>query len=301
MSKPGLPSFDESVYARAVNGALEKMKDQSVDLSVAFLEREQTTRLFTDSMKRISHVVKDFRKTRPRDFFRARTARSVREIPSAWLELQYGVSPLLNDVFGSVEALNKDFDTKPNSYRVAFKKGVVETTQTRRTDLFYPFGWSLPVFVDELVEQACFASFTYALRNPILASLSSLGVTNPVSAGYEALPFSFVLDWALPVGNYLNLLDADYGWDYHGGTTSRRIKVRGRGSHYDFSACPPTEYWWIDGDVRGIQYRGFHLNRYVHSAAPWPVYPSFRNPFSSKTRVANSLSLLHEAFNGKVR
>lgn len=44
-----------------------------------------------------------------------------------------------------------------------------------------------------------------------LKSSAALGITNPLATAWELIPYSFVLDWVIGVGEYLNNLDALVG------------------------------------------------------------------------------------------
>jgi hypothetical protein len=47
---------------------------------------------------------------------------------------------------------------------------------------------------------------TLLLTNPNLGLASRMGLVNPLSIAWEVVPFSFVVDWFLPVGNFLENL-----------------------------------------------------------------------------------------------
>jgi hypothetical protein len=120
-----------------------------------------------------------------------------------------------------------------------------------------------------------------------------LGITNPLSTAYELTTFSFVLDWALPVGDYLNLLDADYGWEFLTGSSMLSQSVTGSGLH--FQVDDGTIYT-VNGDVGDIRFNNYAMFREVHYTSPWPVYPTLKNPLSSVTRTSSALALLASVF-----
>lgn len=53
----------------------------------------------------------------------------------------------------------------------------------------------------------------YKVRSDGLKRASALGFTNPASVLWETVPLSFVIDWAIPVGNWLSSMDALTGVD----------------------------------------------------------------------------------------
>jgi hypothetical protein len=58
-----------------------------------------------------------------------------------------------------------------------------------------------------------------------LNSWGSFGLLNPAAVAWELLPFSFVVDWFLPVGRYLEGLDVPMRFDHLGGTIGYRRQV----------------------------------------------------------------------------
>jgi hypothetical protein len=49
------------------------------------------------------------------------------------------------------------------------------------------------------------------IRDASLKQLSQLGITNPALLVWELIPYSFVIDWLIPVGDFLSSLDALVG------------------------------------------------------------------------------------------
>lgn len=59
----------------------------------------------------------------------------------------------------------------------------------------------------------CRMGMDCVVRNPNLHLASQLGLTNPASVAYELVPYSFVLDWVLPLGPFLSSLTDFSGLD----------------------------------------------------------------------------------------
>lgn len=49
--------------------------------------------------------------------------------------------------------------------------------------------------------------------NPNLALLERLGLVNPAAIAWDAVPYSFVINWVLPVGGFLKSLSDMVGWE----------------------------------------------------------------------------------------
>lgn len=112
------------------------------------------------------------------------------DIGNIWLELHFGWEPLVKDIYASVEILDLPFFNK----KARSKSPWVETKYN--LDVYGRDN----VVVRTQVRQGC----TVELANPNLYSSNALGLTNPASVIWDAIPFSFVFDWFNTLGTYLN-------------------------------------------------------------------------------------------------
>ena len=290
LSGSSLPAFPSYLEGRAVSRALLKLKHQQVNLAVAFAERRQTIDMFKKHAKTIASQVRKYKGRSPKDWGKV-VLGNVRDTPNSWLELQYGWKPLISDVAGACKVLS-NLQTGSNPYlaRVKGQSGA-ETTLTWRktsnTSTFFGFD------VTDTWKHACKVSLYYKLRNPTLAAFSSLGLTNPFELAWEKMKYSFVIDWFLPVGNWLSTLDADFGWDFHSGTLTKFIRG-GSISAWHRTGLPAG---YADATYSGPAYKadGFSMTRSVYASAPWGGIPRFKNPLSG-LHVANATALLVQAF-----
>jgi hypothetical protein len=283
----------------AVNKALLALKNETVNLATNFAERRQLDDLVVDTVKRVANTVSSFRKTRPKDWAKV-VGRSVGQalrggkdtIPQAWLETQYAWNPLLQDVKSAQDHLAKrEGDNK--SYTASVHASAKDTQSFVYRKQFsgsregYCVGYVVPVTQSDQV----YVRLDYFMENPLLSSLKQLGLTNPAELVWEELPYSFVIDWFLPVGNYLSAFDADLGWSFRGGSISYSSKAKG------FAATPTSE----DPGVSFLAYEPFSwvnnlFNRAVYGESPGPQFPPLKNPLKSTLHVSEALSLLVQVF-----
>lgn len=287
---------------RTINGALANLKDQKIDLSVAFGERKETARYFSTNIDRVTDLYRDLKRRKRgvwdymKNFRVDRNSSRLDQIPKAWLETQYAVKPLVQDAFGAIDKLNK-LERSPNAYFFVTKKSAEENWSGDRDDLGFCYAGGAadaPLVVNYREVDRAHTSLVYRLRNPLTRELANLGITNPLSTAYELMTFSFVLDWAVPVGDYLNLLDADFGWDFLTGSTMLSQRSNGSGRFFKRGSSLVVEPY--SGPVEQIRFDNFAMFREVHHTSPWPVYPTIRNPLSNSTRVSSALALLKEVF-----
>lgn len=98
-------------------------------------------------------------------------------VSSFWLETAFGWTPLLQSIYDSMEVLGKDYRT---------------SRRARASDSHN--GLRVGIAAEFITSDA--------------NRFSSLGITNPAEILWDTVPFSFVLDWFLPIGDSIRFLGA---------------------------------------------------------------------------------------------
>lgn len=290
-------SLDGVTKERLKNVALIKarikMKSSDINLGVAFAERNATARLLGDTAKRIASAFSKLKKGQVRsamnDLGLAHGARQPRgsNVPNKWLELQYGWKPLLSDVYGACSALSR---APRSDWRVTARAQVNEDRANVTTEK----GVDNARFAGVCEARAtvgAFARIDAIPQNDLTMSLASLGITNPLLIGWELVPFSFVVDWAFPVGQWLDSIDAllGYGPAYSSVTSFYDAHWRERGIPYTETDGDSWKNNW-EGSQRVVE-----VDRTASQGVPLPTLPSFKDP-RSLGHMANGLALLAGAF-----
>lgn len=302
----GIPMCPAGVIQKAEIQALQALKAQRVNFGNALGERAQTAQLVGDTLHRLAGVVNAVRRMDPElalkrldnpryyRYLRNKIRNNVKTPFQLWLELQYGWKPFLSDADQTFKSLISAEDAARRvTASVRGKSFWVEESTTALSD-----GWG-PHYVDyeryTKTKHKVFVRLDYEKNeNPLLASASQLGLTNPLSIAWELTPWSFVADWFLPIGNYLDVLDADFGWTFKGGsrsvkstmtTTPRNATVR--------SSYPPWPvYGYATASGAGRQMR---FDRTVYNSSPVVGYPQDMTAFKTKSsglHVMNGIALL---------
>lgn len=187
--------------------ALNKIKNSHVDLGVAFAEANQTLRSLGMAIASLYTLYRDARKGR---WDRLAKRFSPRGAANSWLSYQYGWLPLMNDIYGLQQQLKEPFrkegflikaqhtSTQEWSPNDALSPGVSGTTYKRSGTGFYK---SRTVYYAKIADSELYA-------------LSQLGLVNPLLVAWELVPLSFVVDWILPIGNFLENLTAAVGTSF---------------------------------------------------------------------------------------
>ncbi len=136
-----------------------------------------------------------------------------------WLQMQYGWKPLLNDVKNAAEQLAEINEDR--------KVGRVTSRSTLTTRNIGSYGTEVSPVGTAHRHQVQHESIRYVWRfSPTeLNTLGSLGLLNPLSVAWELVPLSFVVDWMLPIGRYLEHLDVPLRFNHVGGTRGYRRSV----------------------------------------------------------------------------
>jgi len=146
-----------------------------------------------------------------------------------WLALQYGWKPLLKDIESSLESLGNALIHSALGNQVVHKVTASASVRGSKTVKF-PLAFHPSQIAGSKttsVEIRKKYGLRYVVDNPTLSFLQQTGFTNPINLGWEILPFSFVVDWFLPVGKYLESFTYAQGLSFLDGyvVTLKKTKV----------------------------------------------------------------------------
>lgn len=312
-SFPFLPNVTAQWLAtlrpKATANLLKNLRDSSFNAAQAVAERKQTAGLVSSTATRVAKSLRNLRRgnfskaasdlgiaPRPRAVRRFNSEYIVdqsKAIGNGWLELQYGWKPLLSDVYGSMETLAKANNSgNPNTiFKKATGRASRSEQKTNRIDRLDHSSFNGTY--DTIQTATCRASVrtgvTYSLSSAPLASLASVGISNPALLAWELLPYSFVVDWFLPIGNYLESLDATNGLTFLTGYVT--VFTSYEASTFDtiaYSSKSGTMHYYGYGEGKT---KYVTCTRSTIGAFPSMPFPSFKNPLST-SHVASAMALL---------
>lgn len=303
--------YDSSVEDRTTAKLLDKIKDMKVNVAQAYAERKQTADLLVATATRITRCVTNIKKgnipgaiqalgssptktslarlTRKHSKIRMKGPRNA--VSDAFLELQYGWKPLLQDVYGSAEAIAKANSRPHPVHRVT---AITVNNDNSYKKRFVGLSECIEVHERRFSKSSCHMSVVFEVTNQAAKTMSETGISNPANLAWELLPFSFVADWFIPVGNYLSNFDATAGCSFLSGTKSTAWKFylqsQGSGRQNVGTSGDITYNGFASGEFRqGI------LTRTPMGRFPSNPLPAFKDPFST-THVWNAIALLSSAF-----
>lgn len=272
---------------RAITECLKKLADGKANLAVAVAEARRTANMLAGSA--IS-LLTALRATRRGDIRGAANALGVgnsrtygRHFSSNHLAIKYGWSPLMMDIYGSYELLRQQvaagmFMTKTRTIRDS--QAISAGTYTNYTSNQMREWGGINGGV--LREHKC--SITARLKDGLVRTMQQGGLTNPLLLGWEVVPFSFVVDWFLPVGNVLEAATATQGLEFVGGYTSVWGEQDVRAEKI------PLDGW--TGQPRTVHMGGMNVVRKALDSFPFPR-PYVKSPFSTGN-VITALALWNQ-------
>jgi hypothetical protein len=289
-------AHDPYVMRKALDAAMDQVKDMKVNFAQFIAEREQVVNMVNDVVKRITTAITSIRR---RDFRSATAALGLSSNPrnlshsvaSNWLAYQYGWKPLLSDVKGFAEHFARNAGGRPQMIRVSVKRSAKSSIWLGSGTNSY--GGPVRLSFGERTTNAR-VGLEFSVTNDLHRQGSELGISDPLLLAWELLPYSFVVDWFLPIGNFLQRLNYDSGLSFVTGYTVLFSTQSGSANNVakDTSNGVTGRIYDGSGD---LSWKHSALNRDVLSSPPRPVLPSFKDPFSP-VHTLNALALMRTAF-----
>lgn len=323
-TNPPAPNYEE-VRSMASWNMYKKLSRQKAQAMVSFLERRKTASMILDRTKSIANlafmlwrgdfpsVIKQLglstRHLKSRDAKQMRryvhkyrrkygiyppdlrglpseprVRQAIGNVSGFYMEIRYGFRPLVGDLDSGMKALA---DIVPPSYFNV--TGGYELTRDESSSL--PYGKetlitassrTLTMKYSVTVKSTCeFANF-----------VTKFGLDDVFSTGYEAIPFSWMLDWVYPVGQYLKNVNAVSGLKIKQSCLTEFTRFH---SMTQFTA--PSEYPYRGSTNVGTT-EGIIMNRSLVNLPPQPL-PTFKLEGLAKPwHIADAIGLLTSAVFG---
>lgn len=317
---PGHTIDKSKVMRRARNSTADKAKQVQLNLALIIAERGQTANLLAETLKSFvvraqairrlnftaaaaitkryaeegrwlypgalvegasrNKQLKSLRRLRRRALYHEkRTTKNLhRDISAAITEVQYGWRPLILDITEAAKMVEGIILDKPP---VETARGVASEIQHSVTTQYTGSGWLTTTRFSTVI---CKSVAKFQIGGPVSSSLAKLGLDDLPSLAWETMPWSFVVDWAYPLGAYLGRISS-----YN--TTAF---VRGYETTYERSEI--TVEWRPDAS-KGYS-GGWSGKRTFTSFSRSPIgsfpevsLPSWKNPVSFE-HLINAIALL---------
>jgi hypothetical protein len=290
----GVPPLNANHQIKLVNKLKEKMSGSDFNASVFLGEGHKTLQMLGDTAKTLARSIRALKKGNlvlaaeslgvVQKSRQRRTGRQVgvNELSSRWLELQYGWMPLVKDAKAAAEQLGHRLNWPlTTTYRTSVKVpgdngGISESNSA----------YAYTITHDAYRRRSLIARVSEPLSVPQL-----LGLQDPELVAWELLPYSFVFDWFVPVGDWLSaraLVSKLHGTFI----TTDKLYAEVRDPVFSRGVTPSSS---------ASYYRRVELSRSISSSlsVPMPVYKGWEKA-ASLLHCLNGLALLGQA-TGRIR
>lgn len=279
LSRDGHSGGDYSDFNRLNRAEVEaknKIGDQRINLSVTAGEGRKAALGIIENGHRVMTAFNAIRKGKfkdVRDALRVSGGRDPvgKDASSQWLEYQYAWTPLLMDVKNGYD----EFRRKALDPNCIFSV-VRNVSETGSINSHTYDGWRILGSCEKKTQ----VKLWFTIDDPYLYRMQQLGLANPASLAWELLPFSFVVDWFLPIGELIESTTATMGTKFHAGYNTQFIE----NDCYAIDV-PGSAVSLQSSTVQHIRTRQY--DRQPYRDFPKPV-PYIKDPFS----LSHGLSFL---------
>lgn len=210
-----------------------------------------------------------------------------------WLAFNFGWAPVVSDIANSALFLSGAMDTRdPPIIMARTRLGDSKKTSSSSAHqyawgsglIFFPYK-EVDVTTDEWK-----ASVYFKIDASFFRGLSQYGIAG-LSTPWAVLPMSFVADWVIPIGDFLEAMDATIGLSYLGGSQTRfrrSERTRTYGTPYGSTGVVVRS-----GTAFAMPTNRFDMVRSVWTSPPVPVPLYVKNPFDV-FKAVTSVALLRQ-------
>jgi hypothetical protein len=281
----GFDSAATKVFNDTLVSLLGDIADVKTNLAVTYAEAAKTSDMILSTAKRFERAYRAFRKGNFKAVARELNLRSG-TVHKTWLEYKYGWTPLLMEVKGSAEFFaQQTLGGRPPRF-VVQKKGKFPKPLGSGNKLTYApayggtgsgsYEWKLQC------DYRCRQKLWCEVVNPHFNRLQQLGLTNPALVAWESVPYSFVFDWFVSVGDWLTGLTA-----LHGVSIRKSFRSNINSFHYEYAQDSTSytvgSYYYFNGS-RQFTVDKRHYARGVLTVDPYSL--------SIPTQIPNSFQKL---------
>lgn len=213
-------SFPE-VRNRAITKALNKLSEADVNVATSLGELRESASLMAGSLYRLAEFLHLLRK---KDWNGLKKATGLgrlsnvhdgpKSLANNWLAYKLGWQPLINDITSAhaaiMEVLARDPDIRVEA-REDMSPRWINTLSGKTVEGHY--------------NRFCRVGITAKITKPSLYGLSALGLTNPAQLAWELSPLSFLFDYFVEVGSFLNALDSPLGLVFQHGYVTEGLEA----------------------------------------------------------------------------
>lgn len=229
-----------STQQNLLNAALTDMRDQKFNLLTSLAELNKSLSHLGSVATRLTSAVRDVKAMR---FTRAASRLGIvkpkgasrsKSWASNWLEYKYGWMPLIYDAYGIAEHLASHSRSHAPVFRARKRARDTQTSYVEGSTTINTFTVRWLKTIEKQASREVIVYYQVDMSS--VQSLSRLGLTDPAATMWELVPFSFVADWFLPIGNWLSMMNSWVGL-IHKGSCHTTVTRNHAFVHYSGVSC----------------------------------------------------------------
>lgn len=240
------PSEDARALIEVENKLLQKVAGIRTNALELYATRIETANMVCKRIGQLTNALLCLKRGRWKQFkkqlklnknIRKPGAHKFEDIPALWLEYSFGWKPLLSDIYNILDNTFEAPHAKCKaSYSINFEGPYAPNTRSPQ--------------VPGIVQKRCkyTACVDVKVNVPVLSAISQYGVNNPLAVAWELVPYSFVVDWFLPVGDYIEQMGATAGLAMSNfnitSTTTTFCSYTSNMSDWYISQGYSSDYYW---------------------------------------------------------
>lgn len=222
----------------ALNTALDEFHTNASNRQLALmeyiLERAKTQQTIIDAFKAIVKLRRDFtlkRLFKNLKFYNKRTGkiefkRVEMSLAEKWLAYNFMWKPLINDVYTLVKGFTP---VKSSPIRT---RGSISTTDTEKFESYS----SVQIRTSTYDVRASVVG-SIIINDPLIAVLDEIGLADPGKIIWDAIPFSFVVDWFINIGSIIDTASSP-GKTFYGTSVTYLVKFTSHSSGHAILSAP---------------------------------------------------------------
>jgi hypothetical protein len=277
----------ENSYNASITKALNNLTQHYAGIGADLGQQRQTVDMFAGAVIKAANFLYFAKQLRFADALKSlglyrRNKSLPKTLADLWLEYSYGWKPLAADVYELQQAVIQAC-SKPLPI-------MAHATDTWSNSLDRDAGHGADVHME--LKQSNRTYLEANVSSPALLALNQTGLINPLSIAWELVPFSFVVDWFIPVGSTLQAITAGVGLTSNGGWTSVRTEFFHELKYRVYPIADPDDFNQVISPGH-LRWDGYESRRWCHADFPSPKLYADVTPYSTP-RALNAIALLEQ-------
>lgn len=286
---PSVPNWSTQRQNEVLIKSEAQISDAVAEVGLFLAEVEKTLKMLRNPLQALKKALVALGKAKD-------AVRQLRVYGNAaadhWLLYRYGIMPLISDITSMIELANKAI-TREGMVSTRARTKTVDKTKVGITSAFGGIDHQLTCTTEIVEKYQASHTFLITLENSFgtfgsNAMRAGMSPSQILALAWELVAYSFVIDWALSVGDWLKAVSPVAGVSHLGNYVSRKTEIYqkvtstplGRAYYGPLVQSSPGEF---RVSIEQLERRVFLTT---------PVLPALNSKILSVKRIADTLALL---------